>query len=321
MVGCVIVNDSRIIGEGWHQKYGGPHAEVNAVNNVVNKNLLKGADVYVTLEPCSHYGKTPPCCDLLISHQVKNVFIANKDPNPLVMGKGIKRLQDAGIVVHTGLLKAEGASLNQRFFTCMLEKRPYVILKYAKTFDGFIARENYDSKWISNASSRKLVHKWRAEEDAILVGKNTALYDDPELTVRSWNGSNPVRILIDHQLALSTSNLNLFDGSVETICYNIEKSEHSENIEFVKLDPRSFLLKMLSDMNKRGLQSVIVEGGAKTIKAFIQADLWDEARVFTSPVTFEKGIEAPFLTSQLSYQHIVKGDTLKVYTNYSSLIL
>ena len=182
MVGCVIVKDGKIIGEGHHEQYGGPHAEVNAVQAVKDQSLLPQSTAYVTLEPCSHFGKTPPCADLLVRHQVKRVVICNEDPNPLVAGQGIERLRNAGIEVEIGLLREEGRVLNRRFFTAFEKKRPYVILKWAQTTDGFVARENYDSKWISNTYSRQLVHKWRAEEDAILVGTNTARYDNPSLT-------------------------------------------------------------------------------------------------------------------------------------------
>ncbi|MEQ9412696.1 MAG: bifunctional diaminohydroxyphosphoribosylaminopyrimidine deaminase/5-amino-6-(5-phosphoribosylamino)uracil reductase RibD, partial [Cyclobacteriaceae bacterium] len=194
LVGCVIVYEGKIIGEGWHGKYGEAHAEVNAVNAVADKSILNGAAVYVNLEPCAHTGKTPPCADLLVKHKVKRVVIANVDPNPLVAGKGIAKLKDAGVEVLTGVLEEAGRELNKRFFTFLKHKRPFVILKWAQTSDGFIARENFDSKWISNEYSRKLVHKWRTEEDSILVGYNTALYDNPKLTARDWTGRNPVRI-------------------------------------------------------------------------------------------------------------------------------
>ena len=194
MVGCVIVHNGTIIGEGWHQQFGGPHAEPNAIAAVNNQELLKDATLYVTLEPCAHFGKTPPCAHLIIEKQIPRVVVCNLDPNPLVAGKGIKLLKDAGIEVKTGILAQEGAFLNRRFFTYINHKRPFIILKWAETADGFVARENYDSKWISNALSRKLVHKWRTEEDAILVGKNTALYDNPQLTSRDWEGKNPISV-------------------------------------------------------------------------------------------------------------------------------
>ena len=234
LVGCVIEHHGKIIGEGWHQKYGEAHAEVNAVNSVKDKSLLKEACVYVSLEPCAHFGKTPPCADLLVENQVKKVVICNTDPNPLVAGKGIVKLREAGIEVETGILEKEGLELNKRFFHYLEKKRPYIILKWAETADGFIARKNFDSKWISNTLSRKLVHKWRTEEDAILVGTNTALYDNPQLNARDWTGNNPVRIVIDRHLKLP-ADLHLFDEQIPTICYNLIKNRNSGNVTFVKV--------------------------------------------------------------------------------------
>ncbi|HEY1053815.1 MAG TPA: bifunctional diaminohydroxyphosphoribosylaminopyrimidine deaminase/5-amino-6-(5-phosphoribosylamino)uracil reductase RibD, partial [Emticicia sp.] len=206
MVGCVIVHNHEIIGEGWHQKYGSWHAEVNAVNSVQDPSKLTQSTVYVTLEPCSHFGKTPPCADLLVKHQVKKVIICNDDPNPLVAGKGIAKLRAAGIEVEQGLLAEKGRALNARFFTYVEKQRPYIILKWAETADGFIAGENYDPVKISNALSHKLAHKWRSEEDAIMVGTNTARYDNPKLNAREWQGTkNPVRIVLDKRLQLEQS--------------------------------------------------------------------------------------------------------------------
>jgi len=229
MVGCVIVHEGRIIGEGFHQLYGGPHAEVNAIRSVEDKSLLPFAIVYVTLEPCAHFGKTPPCADLLIDHRVKKVVIGAMDSNPLVGGKGVEKLRNAGIKVETGLLEEKIRRQNIRFFTVMEKKRPYVLLKWAQTQDGFVARSNFDSKWISNEYSRQLVHKWRAEEHAIMVGTQTAHYDNPILNVRSFVGQNPVRIMIDKKLTLDP-NSYLFDRSQPTICYNTEIDENSENL-------------------------------------------------------------------------------------------
>ena len=294
MVGCVIVYNDKIIGEGFHQQYGGSHAEVNAVNSVEDKNKLSESTIYVTLEPCSHFGKTPPCANLLAQYQVKKVVIANIDPNPLVAGKGIEILQNAGIEVEAGILEDEGKDLNKRFLSSFTKKRPYVILKWAETADGFIARKNFDSKWISNEFSRKLVHKWRAEEDAILVGKNTAKYDNPILNVRDWEGKDPLRIVIDHQLELE-KNLNLFNGDIPTICYNLERSEVEESLSYVKLKKTSFFHELLADLHKRNIQSLIVEGGANTIQRYIDVGLWDEARVFQSETCFGNGIKSPQL--------------------------
>lgn len=312
LVGCVIEFNGNIIGEGYHRKYGEAHAEVNAVNSVADKSLLSGSSVYVNLEPCSHFGKTPPCADLLIEHKVKRVVIANVDSNPLVGGKGIQKLENAGIEIQTGVLEKEGRALNKRFFTFIEKKRPYIILKWAETADGFIARKNFDSKWISGELSRKLVHRWRSEESAILVGKNTALHDDPQLNLRSWTGSDPVRIVIDRNLDLPT-NLKIFDGSQRTINYNLIKSETSAKFDYVKLDQNSFLEKLLADLYEKGLQSLIVEGGATTISEFIKLNLWDEARVFTSQTKFETGINSPKISGQLISEQQIDNDVLKVY--------
>lgn len=314
LVGCVIVHDGKIIGEGWHQEYGGPHAEVNAVESVSDKSLLKDSTVYVTLEPCAHFGKTPPCADLLVSHLVKKVVIANKDPFPLVNGGGIEKLQRAGIVVEVGVLAETGREINKRFFSAVEKERPYIILKWAQTADGFIARENFDSKWISNEHSRRLVHKWRAEEDAILVGTNTARYDNPTLNVRNWQGKHPLRLVVDKNLNLD-SQLNLFDQSIPTACYNLQKDELAENLVFKKVGENNIITDILSDLHDRKIQSLIVEGGSSLLHAFIDAGLWNEARIFNAPVTFGSGIDAPKVSGKLIHEENVRGDQLIVMIN------
>lgn len=313
LVGCVIVHNNSILGEGWHKKYGGPHAEVNAIESVQDKSLLKESTLYVNLEPCSHVGKTPPCADLLIKHQLKKVVIANLDTNPIVAGEGIKKLRSAGIEVTTGILEKEGRELNKRFFTFIEKKRPFILLKWAETSDGFMARENYDSKWISNEYSRQLVHKWRTEEDAVLVGTKTAFHDNPELTVRDWTGRNPVRIVLDRFLRLSDK-LHVFDRSQKTICYNVLKHEEHPNLSLIRLTEENFINHLLEDLNKQKIQSVLVEGGATTLQLFMEAGLWDEARVFVSDKGFEKGIAAPRLHGNLVGQESVFNDTLRTYT-------
>lgn len=311
-VGCVIVADGRIIGEGWHQKYGEAHAEVNAVHSVADQTLLKDSTVYVNLEPCSHFGKTPPCADLLIQHQVKKVVISNLDVNPLVAGKGIEKLRSAGIEVLTGMLEQKGEDLNQRFFTFIKKKRPYIILKWAQTADGFLARSNFDSKWISNQYSRQLVHKWRSEEDAVLVGTSTAAYDNPSLTVRDWSGRNPKRIVIDRFLRLPET-LHLFDQSVDTICYNLVKQEEKSHLVFAKLSEKDFIKDLISDLYARNIQSVIVEGGAQTIQLFLAGGWWDEARVFTSRQIFAGGVKAPSIEARIDKSDLVLDDELLIY--------
>lgn len=313
MVGCVIVHREKIIGEGYHRQYGGPHAEVNAINSVEDKSLLPDSDIYVTLEPCSYFGKTPPCADLLVKHKVKKVYISTIDPNPKVSGKGIEILKRAGIEVSQGLLEEEGSGLNKRFFTSIQHLRPYIILKWAETSDGFIARKNFDSKWISNELSRRLVHKWRAEEDAILVGKNTAKHDDPTLNVRDWQGNDPLRIVIDHELQLSTD-LNLFDKQIPTICYNLIKAEAMEGLTFVKLAEASFIHDLIADLHQKNIQSIIIEGGRKTLTDFIEVGLWDEARVFRSDSCFGGGIRSPqLINASFDGKEKIDGDTLTYF--------
>lgn len=311
LVGSVVVHDGKIIGEGWHKKYGEAHAEVNAVNTVENKTLLKESTVYVNLEPCSHVGKTPPCADMLISHQVKKVVVSNLDSNPLVAGNGIKRLRTAGIEVVTGILEKKGRELNKRFFSYMEKQRPYIILKWAETADGFIARENYDSKWISNEYSRQLTHKWRVEEDAIVVGTKTTAFDNPQLNVREWSGRNPVRVVIDRSLKLSDS-LHVFDKKQKTILYNVLKQEEHFNLSIVRLGEDDFLGNLLMDLYKRHIQSIFVEGGATTIDLFIKRGLWDEARIFQSTSLFEKGILAPAIRGKLVDHFNIQSDTLRI---------
>ncbi|GAA0877486.1 bifunctional diaminohydroxyphosphoribosylaminopyrimidine deaminase/5-amino-6-(5-phosphoribosylamino)uracil reductase RibD [Algoriphagus jejuensis] len=312
VVGCVIVHDEKIIGEGYHQIYGGPHAEVNAVNSVSNPELLKESTAYVTLEPCAHFGKTPPCANLLVEKGLKKVVIAAVDSNPLVGGKGIEILKNAGIAVETGLLEKAARWQNRRFFTQIEKQRPYVILKWAQTQDGFVARTDFSSKWISGSQSRQLVHKWRAEEDAILVGKNTALHDNPRLDVRDWAGKNPKRIVLDSKLALPDS-LHLFDQSINTICYNSQKTHASENLDFVNLGNDFSIIEILKDLNARKIQSLLVEGGSHVLAQFISSGLWDEARVFTGKSCFEAGISAPSLNENPAETLRIGDDTLNIY--------
>lgn len=320
LVGCVIACEGEIIGEGYHEQYGQAHAEVNAIAHVRDPQKLSQSTLYVSLEPCSHYGNTPPCADLIVQHQIPRVLISNQDPNPVVAGRGIARLRQAGIEVQTGLLASEGETLNRRFFTFMRKKRPYIILKWAETADGFLARENYDSKWISDAHSRLLVHKWRAEEDAIMVGTNTAFYDNPRLNVRDWSGRNPVRILLDRNLRVPTGHA-IFDNSQLTICYNLHRNDHAGQNEFVRLDSEAGLSEILSDLFLRKIQSVIVEGGAALLQSFFAAGLWDEARIFKSPEQFGKGIPAPKPLGTLTSLDTLVADQLFFYQNLGDEVI
>lgn len=316
MVGCVIVHQGKIIGEGWHQKYGQPHAEVNAVASVEDKSLLSESTAYVSLEPCSHWGKTPPCANLLIEHKLKKVVVCNTDPNPLVAGGGIQRLKEAGIEVRWGVMEEEGRWLNRRFFTFMEKKRPYIILKWAQTADGYMARGNYDSKWISNPFARKLVHQWRSEEPAIMVGRQTVQYDDPQLNVRNFpaEGKDPVRVIIDRRLELKGA-FKVFDGQQATICYNLLKEEEQPNLSFVKLEEKDFLKQLMEDLHRRKLQSVLVEGGAKLLELLMAEGLWDEARIFTARKTFGEGFYAPRPKGKLWQSMQVLEDRLDIFVN------
>lgn len=312
MVGCVIVHEGHIIGEGYHEIYGGPHAEPNAISSVTDQALLREATAFVSLEPCAHWGKTPPCANLLVEKGLKKVVIGAVDSNPLVGGKGIQILKNAGIEVETGLLEDKVREQNARFFTFMEKKRPYILLKWAQTTDGFIARENYDSKWISNPYSRQLVHKWRTEEDAIMVGTLTAQYDNPKLNVRDWHGRNPVRVVIDRNLRLSPG-LFLFDKTVPTLCYNQVQHQVEQNLEKVKLKEGFDLKDIFEDLYQRKIQSIMVEGGTKIINTLIEKELWDEARVFTGDVNFKKGILAPQLKGNLISDTKIMGDKLSIW--------
>jgi len=315
MVGCVVVHEGRIIGEGWHRQYGGPHAEVNAIASVEDKSLLPQSRVYVTLEPCSHFGKTPPCADLLISSGVRGVVICNTDPNPLVAGRSIKKLTEAGAQVKVGVLEQEGLELNKRFFTFYTLKRPFILLKWAETADGFIAAENYKPVQISGKLAQRLVHKYRTEEQAILVGTRTALADNPRLNTRLWNGKNPLRLVIDRQLQLPP-HLHLFDQSQPTVLYTYKKQEDRENLYFVQLQESEPLLQqMMQDLHQRQVLSVLVEGGTFLLESLLQASLWDEAILFKSKYkTLGIGIKAPAMTGgQLQGIHDLNTDWLQHY--------
>lgn len=295
MVGAVIVRDGAIIGEGYHQLYGGPHAEVNAVESVADRSLLKGATLYVTLEPCSHFGKTPPCADLVISSGISNVVVGCRDPNPKVAGQGIQRLRDAGITVTEGIRERECVVLNRRFMLFHLHHRPYVILKWAETADRFIAREDGTSKWISSEFSRRTAHRWRAQEMSILVGTTTARLDDPQLTVRFVEGEHPLRLVIDRELSLPPS-LALFNDEVETWVFNTRSDKHEGNTRWKLLSPtRSVPEQILEHLYAAKKLSLLIEGGSQTLQSFINAGLWDEARVFQSRKKFGTGISAPEL--------------------------
>ncbi len=297
MVGCVLVVEDKIIGEGYHERYGEAHAEVNAINNVSDKSLLKKATLYVSLEPCAHTGKTPPCAELIIKKGIKKVVIGTKDSNPIVGGKGIEKLKNGGVQVEEGILQEQCLELNKRFFTFHEKQRPYVILKWAQTLDGFLDRIREDEtqkiNWISEPETKTLVHKWRSEEQSILVGRNTITNDNPSLTVRDYGGINPIRLVIDSQLQISGA-LNVYSKDAPTIVFNRIKDKKENNIEWVKINETS-TKNILEELHKRGIQSVFVEGGSRTLQYFIIDNVWDEARVVVGQKYFKEGYKAPII--------------------------
>ena len=322
MVGSVVVLNDRIIGEGWHQKAGEPHAEVHAIKAVKDKTLLKKATIYVSLEPCSHYGKTPPCSNLIIESGIKKVVIGSVDPFSEVAGKGIKKLIDAGCEVVVGVREKQCAELNKRFFTFHTKGRPYVILKWAESSDGFLSpgplkNGKRQPVWITTSYSRQLVHKWRAEEQAILVGTETAIADNPNLNTRSWFGHDPVRIVLDRNLRIPQDS-HLFDDQIKTIvlCEDLPKERGSKNVIFKTLnfDQQTIpqILQMLAGLE---IQSLIVEGGQRTLQSFIDEGAWDEARIFKGKTRFRSGTAAPKLSGNLIFDKQISSDELKIYKN------
>jgi diaminohydroxyphosphoribosylaminopyrimidine deaminase/5-amino-6-(5-phosphoribosylamino)uracil reductase len=309
MVGAMLVYQDCIIGEGYHEHYGQAHAEVNCINSVSEANLLliEKSTLYVSLEPCAHYGKTPPCADLIIQKKIAQVVIGCRDSYEEVNGRGIEKLLKAGVVVIAGILEKEALDLNKRFFTFHTKKRPYIILKWAQSQDDKIAKEDFSAVKISHDITNRLVHKWRSEEAAILVATNTALYDNPSLTNRLWQGNNPTRLVIDRQLKLPES-LHLFDRSVKTIVFNQLKDEERNGLLFYKLsDEEKLLPGLLNALYQLKIQSVLVEGGAKLLQSFIDADCWDEARVITNEeMMIGNGIQSP----QLKNNYLIEADKI-----------
>ncbi|MBW6484365.1 MAG: bifunctional diaminohydroxyphosphoribosylaminopyrimidine deaminase/5-amino-6-(5-phosphoribosylamino)uracil reductase RibD [Vicingaceae bacterium] len=339
MVGCVVVYENKIIGEGYHQQFGEAHAEVNAINAVKNKELLSQSTLYVNLEPCAHFGKTPPCADLIIKNNIKKVVIGCLDTYSEVAGKGIERLKNAGVEVVVGVLERESLELNKRFFTFHNKKRPYIILKWAETKDGFIdvlrhceERSNLQKKqtdcfvllhstrndvnnWITSPLSKKLVHKWRSEEVAIMVGTNTALNDNPQLNVREWTGKNPIRIVLDLKLRLPKG-LHLFDKTISTLVFNYKDDKTEKNLEYIKLDAsKNLISQCLEKLYDRNIQSVIIEGGTMLLQSFITENVWDEARVFIGNKYFEKGLKAPNMKLRPSFTEKISDDVLLIFEN------
>jgi diaminohydroxyphosphoribosylaminopyrimidine deaminase/5-amino-6-(5-phosphoribosylamino)uracil reductase len=325
LVGSVIVHDGKIIGEGWHKKAGEPHAEVHAVNSVKDKSLLKEATIYVSLEPCSHFGKTPPCCDLIIANEIPNVVVGTVDPFAKVAGNGVKKLIESGKNVTVGILEDECNELNIRFFTFHQKQRPYIILKWAETADGFIApsmqkplqHDKLKPIWITNQYSRQLVHKWRTEEQAILVGTTTVLDDNPKLDARDFSGNNPIRIVLDKSGKIS-ENYHVKNNLQKTIF--ITESENFISTENCIYENAIFDIHLISSicdiLYKNDIQSIIIEGGSKTLQSFIDANLWDEARVFIGQTTFQNGTTAPNISGNPVAGFDIMNDELKIFKNY-----
>lgn len=326
MVGAVLVHNDRIIGEGYHREYGQAHAEVNCLSSVPeqDRHLVRESTLYVSLEPCAHFGKTPPCADLVVKHQIPTVVIGCRDPFREVNGRGIEKLKAAGITTITGVLENECIALNKRFFTYHQKQRPYIILKWAQTADGFMGLEG-QRLLISNAITNRLVHKWRSEEAAILVGTNTALQDDPELTTRHWPGRSPLRVVIDLDLQLPV-NLRLFDGKQPTIVFNTVKEEFKNGLRFVVVNREHSLPQQIgAALWQLGVQSLLVEGGCKTLQLFFDEALWDEARIIQHDdmkipaAGYDLGIKAPRVKEGTLYATTQSaGDSIRFYKHHST---
>lgn len=321
MVGCVIVHNGLIIGEGFHRKYGEAHAEVNAIRSVENPELLCQSTMYVTLEPCSHFGKTPPCADLVVEMKIPKVVVGSLDPNEKVSGRGILKLKDAGCEVVTGVLEDECIRMNRRFMTFHQKRRPYIILKWAQTEDGFIDRARVEAEygqptWITNDLSRIAVHKMRSDEAAILVGTKTALKDNPSLTVREWNGNHPLRIVLDRRGILPDT-CALLDQSTETLVFTEAVMESKHNLEYIRI---SFEAGMLDDINAiliaRGIQSLLVEGGKSLLESYMREGLWDEARVYIGNTRFGSGIKAPETNWVLDREEPLDDSLMRIYYRF-----
>ena len=324
LVGSVVVHNDRIIGEGYHHKFGGPHAEVLAIRAVRNPELLAESTLYCNLEPCSHHGKTPPCTLLIAQKKIPRVVIGNTDPFPRVNGMGVSRMREAGIEVETGCLEKEGYDLNRRFFHFHIKRRPWVILKWARTADGFmdVAREPGDpvgTNWITDDVSRTLVHKWRSEEPAIMVGTDTIIADNPRLSLRRWSGEQPVRITLDRNGRLP-ADARILDGSQDTLVFTGVPGKYSGRTRSIEVDPSYDLEDLMEELYDQHLLSVIVEGGSRLLTSFLNSGLWDEARVFTGKVTFSQGVAAPVVKSEPTEALRFRNTLLELYENHPQVL-
>ena len=319
MVGAIIVSNNKIIGEGYHKSYGEVHAEVQAINSVKNKGLLKGSTLYVNLEPCNHFGKTPPCTDLIIKKEISKVVIGTYDPNPKVSGKGINKLIKNKVEVKVNVLEDECNNLNKRFFCFQRKKRPYIILKWAESRDGYIAPHNKkkgEIYWISSLESRKLSHKWRSEEDSIAVGINTIISDNPKLTNRHYKGKSAIPIIIDPNNKINNDSKIL--KKHKKVFHFIDKKNTKAKDFSIKINFKKSIKSILDILYKKNINSILVEGGTKTISEFINSNLWDEARVFKSNKNIKAGIKAPnFSNRNRIMKQKISGDILSYYINSS----
>ncbi|MBN1115566.1 MAG: bifunctional diaminohydroxyphosphoribosylaminopyrimidine deaminase/5-amino-6-(5-phosphoribosylamino)uracil reductase RibD [Bacteroidales bacterium] len=320
MVGSVIVHNNKIIGEGYHRVFGGPHAEVNAINSVKETQLLPESTLYVNLEPCSHMGKTPPCSDLIIEKGLKKLVIGTTDPNSIVAGKGIEKLKNAGLEVVLGVLEEECFELNKRFFTFHAKKRPYIILKWAQSRDGYIDIDRTPGtpigpNWISNPISRTLVHKWRSVENAIMVGTNSVVYDNPGLDTRYWPGKSPLRITVDRKARIP-ENAKLFNGETDTLVFTEKHIQNKPKLTYIRLNfDEPILDAVLEELYTREILSLMVEGGRKLLQSFINNGLWDEARIFMGNKDFKNGIKAPEIHANSKSFKQILNDSLVICQN------
>jgi diaminohydroxyphosphoribosylaminopyrimidine deaminase/5-amino-6-(5-phosphoribosylamino)uracil reductase len=315
MVGAVVVKQGNIIAEGYHQQYGGAHAEVNAINTIEDKAILEGATIYVSLEPCAHFGKTPPCTNLIIENKITKVVIACLDPNPLVAGKGVAQLKQAGVEVIVGVLEKEAKELNKRFIHFHTYKKPYVVLKWAQTEDGYCGRLNSasQSNKITNWYSDVVVHKMRSNQAAILVGYNTALNDNPQLTTRNWFGKNPIRVIIDLQCSLP-QHLKIFTDGMPTFVFTLAPKQNTPTVSYFKLNNKEDVItEIFHLLYEKNIQSILVEGGPKTLQMFIDSNSWNEAHIFTSNNKWQSGLKAPNLFEVAGINSITNfNDTYKI---------
>ena len=319
LVGSVIVHNDKIIGEGFHHEYGGPHAEVNAIRNVKDKSLLKDSTIYINLEPCSHFGKTPPCSTLILNHKIPRCVISNSDPFPSVSGRGIEALKNGRTEVKYGVLEDEGAYLNRRFLTFHRRKRPYIILKWAETSDGFIDIERQEgdpvgTNWITDEIARTLVHKWRSEEAGLMVGTNTIIADNPKLNVRRWKGNSPLRITFDRNGRIPES-ANILDNSQDTLVFTCHQEKYSGKTNSVLIDHEYHMEDVLAELFDQKIISILVEGGQLVHQAFITSGLWDEARVFKGRMMFSQGVKAPVIDQSPAEIFQFENSELSVYYN------